>query len=155
MTKSEAKKLNNIKNPIVIVTRISVLVSIIIFLISLTFPSTEPWCFYLLFRFVDASFVYFVCFLLTLIYYIIKTYKACYQFDGDIEKLNVISLKSEAAGGIVIQYKDGDSVKTESAVKVKLDTDGYYIEREHILVYKLFGKYYKSTCIIFHLPVSN
>lgn len=156
MTRIEAEQLSPISQIVSKISKVSFLISlfslIIFIFLSFSKASYEPLWFEILLCCIQAFFVYMLVLILALLYYSAKTAKIHCSFQGDLHPINVFSIYITSHGLITFEYMENNQIMKATASHMLLDQDSYYLEPEHIIVYHVFGNYYKTSYPILHLP---
>lgn len=158
MTRQEAEQLKSLDELMFTIVKFSfyiAFVSLVILTLVSFFKnpiSYEPVWLKIIICIIQAFIIYMVAFIPATIYLLVKADKVHYSFEGTLNPLNMVSVHDTCCGSIVYTYKDKDIVKESTASKISLDKDSYYIEPEHLIVYRVFGNYYKTTYPVLHLP---
>ena len=158
MTRQEAEQLKSLDELMFTIVKFSfyiAFVSLVILTLVSFFKnriSYEPVWLKIIICIIQAFIIYMVAFIPTTIYLLVKADKVHYSFEGTLNPLNMVSVHDTCCGSIVYTYKEKDIVKESTASKISLDKDSYYIEPEHLIVYRVFGNYYKTTYPVLHLP---
>lgn len=158
MTRQEAEQLKSLDELMFTIVKFSfyiAFVSLVILTLVSFFKnriSYEPVWLKIIICIIQAFIIYMVAFIPATIYLLVKADKVHYSFEGTLNPLNMVSVHDTCCGSIVYTYKEKDIVKESTASKISLDKDSYYIEPEHLIVYRVFGNYYKTTYPVLHLP---
>ncbi|WP_373262034.1 hypothetical protein [Hungatella hathewayi] len=151
MTRQEAEQLKSLDELMFTIVKFSffiAFVSLAILTLVSFFKSPiayEPVWLKLIICIIQAFTIYMVVFIPATIYLLVKADKVHYSFDGTLNPLNMVSVHDTCSGAFVYTYKEKNIVKESTASKISLDKDSYYIEPEHLIVYRVFGNYYKTT----------
>lgn len=158
MTRQEAEQLKSLDELMFTIVKFSFYIAFVS-LVTLTLVSFfknpisyEPVWLKIIICIIQAFIIYMVAFIPATIYLLVKADKVHYSFEGTLNPLNMVSVHDTCSGSIVYTYKEKDIVKESTASKISLDKDSYYIEPEHLIVYRVFGNYYKTTYPVLHLP---
>ena len=158
MTRQEAEQLKSLDELMLMITKFSFFIAFVglAILTPVSFLknpiSSNPVWLNIIICIIQAFTIYMIVFIPATIYLLVKADKVHYSFEGTLNPLNMVSVHDTCSGSIVYTYKEKDIVKESTASKISLDKDSYYIEPEHLIVYRVFGNYYKTTYPVLHLP---